>query len=156
MKLGVNIDDPAKFREARMSRSCISKNWGFRNFGPLFTDQSSYAKLFFGFRASSMSLTSDESFMVIRPVVFKILGGVVPPPRCQYAVKKSRCYYSPNRLLSTLRFNAIGWILSRAEINQILLALSCNKDLCLLDNYQLLLQCLQILPVPRRIAVSKV
>ena len=26
MKLGVNIDDPAKFREVSMSRDCISKN----------------------------------------------------------------------------------------------------------------------------------
>ena len=88
----VNSDNPAKFREVSMPRSCISKN---RVFGILVCNlQTSQVKSknFFWFRASSLSLTSGTNFMVIPPVVSEILGGVVPPPRCQFTVKKSRCY----------------------------------------------------------------
>ena len=43
----------------------------------------SYVKNFFGFRASPWGLTSGKNFMVIRPSVPEILGGVVPLLGCQ-------------------------------------------------------------------------
>ena len=64
-----------------MPRSCISKNLFFQSFGLQFTDQSSYVKKFFGFRASLLSLTSGKNFMVIRPVVSEILPPQMPVHR---------------------------------------------------------------------------
>ena len=50
----------------------------------------SYVKNFFGFRASPWGLTSGKNFMVIRPAVPEILGGVVPPPQMLLGCQKQQ------------------------------------------------------------------
>ena len=52
----------------------------FGLFGPLIYRPDELCQKFFGFRASPRGLTSGKNFMVIRPAVPEILGGVVPPP----------------------------------------------------------------------------
>ena len=42
----VNIDNPAKFREVSMPKSCISKNRVSGDFGLYFTDQTSYVAIY--------------------------------------------------------------------------------------------------------------
>ena len=59
----------------------------------------SYVKKFFGFRASPCGLTSGKNFMVIRPAVPEILGGVVPPPMMLLGCQKQQMLLTVKRNL---------------------------------------------------------
>ena len=59
----------------------------------------SYVKNFFGFRASPWGLTSGKNFMVIRPAVPEILGGVVPPPQMLLGCQKQQMLLTVNSFL---------------------------------------------------------
>ena len=54
---------------------------------------------FFGFRASLWYLTSGKNFMVIRPAVPDILGGVVPPPMMLLGCQKQQMLLTVKRNL---------------------------------------------------------
>ena len=56
----------------------------------------SYVKNFFGFRASPWGLTSGKNFMVIRPAVPEILGGVVPSPQMLLGCQKQQMLVTVN------------------------------------------------------------
>ena len=50
---------------------------------------------FFRFRASSLGLTSGKNFMIIRPVVSEILGGMVPtPPQMLVSCQKEQMLFN--------------------------------------------------------------
>ena len=70
---GVNSGNLAKLCEASMPKSCISRKHGICAFlefaDPSFTDQMSYVKNLFGFRAFLWYLTSGKNLMVIRSAV---------------------------------------------------------------------------------------
>ena len=89
----INIDNAAKFCEASMSRSCISREQAIRAFldfaDPYFIDNMSYIKIFFRFRASLWYLTSGKYLMPIRPAVHEILGGGSPPPDASELSKRA-------------------------------------------------------------------
>ena len=76
---GVNSGNLAKLCEASMPKSCISRKHGICAFlefaDPSFTDQMSYVKNLFGFRAFLWYLTSSKNFMVICSAIPEILGG---------------------------------------------------------------------------------
>ena len=68
----VSIDNPAKLREASLSRSSIFRNPFFSGFDLQFTDQTSYV-------TNSCFLMDTKNFIVISIVVFTILGVASTP-----------------------------------------------------------------------------
>ena len=65
----------------------------------------SYVKNFFGFRASPWGLTSGKNFMVIRPAVPEILGGVVPPaPKMLLGCQKQQMLLTVNRGITVYNY----------------------------------------------------
>ena len=73
-----SIDNPAKFREVSMPKSCNSKNPDFPDFGMQITDQTSYTNLFW-FSVYLHIPTSGKNFIVIPIVISRDLRGVFPP-----------------------------------------------------------------------------